>query len=112
MTEDKLVKLKIIFEEKLALLTKEKNIQIDDIGDDYDKASALTLESIEKSICDRNKIRERVIRRALKRIDDGTFGVCEECGEDISDNRLLVLPETSTCIVCADKLEKLSKQFN
>lgn len=41
------------------------------------------------------------IEQALKRIEGGTFGVCASCGEDISDERLELLPQTPLCRNCA-----------
>jgi len=41
------------------------------------------------------------IRAALGRMRDGTYGICAKCGEDISDARLDVLPETPLCKSCA-----------
>lgn len=41
------------------------------------------------------------IRRALERIEDGTYGVCERCSADISDARLEARPVVHTCIGCA-----------
>lgn len=41
------------------------------------------------------------IRAALDRIRKGTFGVCVKCGEEISDERLNVLPQTPFCRNCA-----------
>jgi len=43
----------------------------------------------------------RRIDAALGRIKDGTYGVCLECGETISDARLAVLPDTALCRRCA-----------
>ena len=40
------------------------------------------------------------IRDAVARIDNGTFGVCEECGEHILKTRLEVLPYTTMCVQC------------
>lgn len=45
------------------------------------------------------------IHDALQRIDQGTFGKCEECGGPISRNRLHALPYTPSCIECARKRE-------
>ena len=38
---------------------------------------------------------------ALKRMEAGTYGACATCGDLISNERLLIVPETSTCIACA-----------
>lgn len=42
------------------------------------------------------------ISAALERIDDGTFGTCEECGQPIAEARLAVLPYTRYCVKCAE----------
>jgi DnaK suppressor protein len=42
------------------------------------------------------------ISAALRRIDDGTFGICEECGQPIPEARLQALPYTPYCVKCAD----------
>jgi DnaK suppressor protein len=67
---------------------------------------------------DRNlisRIREReskLIRKieyALKRLEDGTFGICEECDEEISGQRLKARPVTTLCIKCKEKQETEEK---
>lgn len=42
------------------------------------------------------------IKAALKRIEEGEYGVCESCGERIATERLLILPETTFCVKCAE----------
>jgi DnaK suppressor protein len=49
------------------------------------------------------------IKSALERIENGTFGVCETCGGEISVNRLKARPVTSQCIDCKAKEEALEK---
>ena len=44
----------------------------------------------------------RQIRDALDRLDAGTYGSCEQCGEDIGLPRLQVLPQASRCLKCAE----------
>lgn len=43
------------------------------------------------------------VDNALLRIKNGTFGVCEQCGIDINENRLQIIPYTRLCISCAEK---------
>jgi len=45
------------------------------------------------------------IKEALKRIDDGSFGICEVCGENISEGRLKARPVTTLCIDCKTSQE-------
>ena len=41
------------------------------------------------------------VRRALERIEDGSYGTCANCGDEISDKRLELRPEAALCIDCA-----------
>jgi phage/conjugal plasmid C-4 type zinc finger TraR family protein len=46
------------------------------------------------------------ITAALDRINDGSFGQCEECGEEIPKARLEVIPYARYCVACARKMER------
>lgn len=60
-------------------------------------------------IRDRESKLIRKIRQALRRIEDGTYGECDGCGEDISPARLQARPVTTYCIRCKTKMESLEK---
>ena len=45
---------------------------------------------------------EREVDKALARLEDGTYGTCTECGEEIAAERLQALPATPWCFDCAD----------
>lgn len=47
------------------------------------------------------------IDEAIRKIDAGTYGICEECGEDISEKRLLVLPAATLCVDCQENWEQV-----
>ncbi|RLB13465.1 MAG: RNA polymerase-binding protein DksA, partial [Deltaproteobacteria bacterium] len=49
------------------------------------------------------------IKEALERLDNGTFGICEACGEEISEKRLKARPVTTLCIECKKKQETEEK---
>lgn len=77
-----------------------------------DPTDRATLES------DRNfllRIRDREsklikkIKKALDRIEEGKFGICESCGEEISVERLKARPVTTHCIECKTKEEAMEK---
>ena len=55
----------------------------------------------------RNRERRLInkIKAALMRIENGTYGICETCGEDIPVKRLKVRPVTDFCIACKNKME-------
>ena len=42
------------------------------------------------------------LKAALQRLNEGTYGICVSCGEDISAARLRVIPEATLCVDCAD----------
>lgn len=47
-----------------------------------------------------------LVRQALERLKDGTFGECQNCGETIGAKRLEALPWTPYCITCQEKVER------
>ncbi len=47
---------------------------------------------------------------AERKLNEGTYGVCEECGKDISEERLTALPYAVRCIVCEERLERTDIQ--
>src|SRR5438093_12613502 len=51
------------------------------------------------------------IAAALERLDEGEYGVCVECGENIAPARLHVMPEVLTCVRCQDRLERTSRHL-
>lgn len=55
-------------------------------------------------------MRERLTRMevAEKKLVDGTAGICEDCGEEIDEDRLRVLPYAIRCVSCQEKLEASS----
>lgn len=74
-----------------------------------DPADRATMES-DRAFTLRLRDRERKlikkIQAALRRIDDGVYGLCEECGDDISIPRLKARPVTRLCINCKSKQEE------
>lgn len=56
----------------------------------------------------RNKKRQ-LIDEALTRLDEGTYGVCAECGVDISEKRLVAVPFAKLCVECQSQQELLEK---
>jgi hypothetical protein len=54
----------------------------------------------------------RKIEQSLSRIDEGIFGICEACGEDIAIKRLKARPVTTYCIACKNKMEVIEKAAN
>ena len=77
--------------------------------DPNDRASLEADRNFELRIRDRERKLILKMQEAIKRIDDGVFGVCELCGGLISEKRLMARPVTTSCIDCKTKQEKLEK---
>ena len=91
---------------------KTVNIMTDqnqNFPDPTDRASMEADRNFELRIRDRERKLISKIQEALLRIDEGTFGICESCGEDISFGRLEARPVTTLCIDCKTKQETEEK---
>ena len=56
---------------------------------------------LDQAILAQSKERAMSLEQALTRLQQGTYGTCEQCGQSIHPDRLAVLPETKLCIDCA-----------
>jgi DnaK suppressor protein len=77
--------------------------------DPADRASLETDRNFTLRIRDRERKLILKIREALDRIDAGTYGVCELCGGEISQKRLIARPVTTMCIDCKSRQEALER---
>jgi DnaK suppressor protein len=92
-------------------LMEESSFDTDDLPDEIDQASSEYTQSMVFRLRDREKFLLQKIDKALERIDNGTFGVCERCEEDISPKRLDARPVTTLCIRCKEEQEKKEKSY-
>lgn len=67
--------------------------------DNFDREFSLDLASTEQTILNR-------IDEALRKIDEGTYGICESCNKPISLKRLKAVPYAKLCIKCQEDEEK------
>ena len=81
----------------------------DNMPDLLDRASFESDRSTLLRIRDRESYLIRKIKRALDRLEDGTFGICELCGKEISMERLKARPVTQHCIKCKMQMEEMEK---
>ena len=81
----------------------------DHFPDPTDRASVESDRSFELRIRDRERKLIKKINKALERIEEGTYGICEDCGEEIGTKRLTARPVTTRCIKCKSKQEKEEK---
>lgn len=77
--------------------------------DPTDRASHETDRNFLLRVKDRERKLIAKIQDALKRVDNGVYGICEICGEDISEKRLEARPVTTSCIKCKEEEEAQEK---
>jgi DnaK suppressor protein len=92
-------------------LVEESSFDTDDLPDEIDQASSEYAQSMVFRLRDREKFLLQKIEKALQRIEDGSFGICERCEEDISPKRLEARPVTTLCIRCKEEQEKKERSY-
>ncbi len=70
-----------------------------------EQASERENDEVLESLGNSSELELLKINYALKRIDDGSYFQCDECGADIPPARLELLPFTAHCVDCAEKIE-------
>ena len=78
-------------------------------GDDADMASNVIDRTLLNSLGEQDQRRLAMIDRALDRINQGTYGLCLQCGKPIPEARLESIPYAALCITCQSALEKKSR---
>jgi DnaK suppressor protein len=80
-------------------------------GDEVDIVSVEKENQMDFRLKARNAIYLKKVRKALQKIEDGSFGECEDCGSQITYNRLLARPTADLCIHCKEVEEKEENQL-
>jgi len=98
--------LKTELEERLAamqarLSSIKKDVTRSHSGDSAEQAQERENDEVVDAIGNETAQSIRVIQAALERIEDGSYGVCVSCGEDIGQARLEAVPEATRCVNCA-----------
>lgn len=100
-----LLERKVALEEQLTQLSKEK-VTNDVVQDPGDMAATSTMESLKISLQDAEKREYDRILQALAKIEDGTYGICVDCGRPIGDKRLKSSPNAARCLMCQELFEE------
>jgi len=85
-----------------------------EVGDIYDLASNERDRELNLLISDREREKLLQIEDAIKRIDEGSYGICEECDSTIPKERLIIMPFARLCVSCQAEMEKnltVEKEF-
>ena len=79
-------------------------------GDIYDQASSERDRELDLLLGDREREKLRNIDEALMKINEGEYGICEECEEEIPIGRLRIVPFARYCVKCKADIEKQQAQ--
>ena len=114
LTPEQLGLLKTMLERRLADLSRVEQAQqdtgelpVDEVETSpLDRATVRLLNDLTREAAGHHSAEMRQLRQALARFDDGTYGLCEECGQPIGASRLLARPEARLCIDCQTRAER------
>jgi len=88
------------------IVESSKEMGQDGIQDIGDEAANIYNKQVLLSLNENERMRLQEVDESLDRIENGTYGICEECGGPISLKRLEVRPVAKYCVPCLTKLEK------
>ena len=116
MEKAKLEEFRQILQEQMDQLLREAEKTVSEMNDEKtnfpdptDRASLECDRNFELRIRDRERKLINKIREALDRLEEGEFGICESCGEEIGEARLRARPVTTLCIECKTEQERQEK---
>ena len=116
MEQKKIEEFREILQGQLEDLLREAGKTVSEMTDEKanfpdptDRASLESDRNFELRIRDRERKLIVKIREALERIEDGEFGICENCEEEIAEARLRARPVTTLCIECKTEQERQEK---
>jgi len=116
MEKSKLEEFRLILQEQMDQLLRDADKTVSEMTDEKtnfpdptDRASLESDRNFELRIRDRERKLINKIREALDRLEEGEFGVCDSCGEEIGEARLRARPVTTLCIDCKTEQERQEK---
>lgn len=71
-----------------------------------DRATVRLLNDLSREAAGHHAAEVQVLRHALAKFEDGSYGLCEMCGQPIGESRLLARPEARLCIACQTRTER------
>lgn len=104
------IKERLLKEKQDCLQRLAPKDDIDSDGDETDEIQASIQIDLQRRFANLNRIKLMQIERALKEIDNGKYGICDDCDESIAEKRLLTNPYVLVCISCAEEREVEEKR--
>src|SRR6202161_3521010 len=109
MTETELNLFRAVLTARVAELDRftrnRDGITVERSADQLDEIQAASQRALAVCNLDREFTQLRDARAALSRIEEGTFGICQECDQDIHPKRLAAVPWAPYCIRCQEAID-------
>jgi DnaK suppressor protein len=109
MTKNEADRFRAILTAKVAELERftrhRDGITVERSADQLEEIQAASQRALAVSNLDREFKQLRNVRAALRRIEEGSFGICQECDQDIHSKRLAAVPWASYCIRCQEIID-------
>ena len=109
MTQNELNRFRAILTAKVAELERftrhREGITVERSADQLEEIQAASQRALAVSNLDREFNQLRNARAALRRIQEGSFGICQECDDDIAPKRLAAVPWAQFCIRCQEAVD-------
>lgn len=116
MRKRELNQIKKLLTQQLSELLSRADCSLEGVGesnenlsDVLDRAAKIAERNFSHRLCSREKLLIRKIERSLQDIENGDYGLCQHCEEDISVKRLKARPTARYCIDCKTKLETMER---
>jgi DnaK suppressor protein len=106
----KKIKENLLLQRKDLMIKSSQPIDVDTEGDETDEVQGKMLLELHQKLSSRDEFKVIQINDALQKIEDNTYGLCQDCGEQIPEKRLLSNPHFLTCVACAEDREIEQKQ--
>ena len=86
----------------------KKSNEVEQMADISDDAARSYGRKLQGDLEEHEWVKLQQVEAALKKVEDGKYGTCEQCGHKILETRLEIMPYTEFCIQCLSEIEKHS----
>ena len=84
----------------------KKSNEIEQMADISDDAARSYGKKLQGDLEEQEWVKLKQVEAALKKVEDGEYGICEQCEQEILETRLEIMPYTEFCIQCLSEIEK------
>ena len=90
----------------------KKSSEVEQMADISDDAARSYGRKLQGDLEEQEWVKLKQVEVALKKVEDGEYGICEQCEQEILETRLEIMPYTEFCIQCLSEIEKQTSLDN